>query len=63
LAAVLGVKYRKVSQTEFAHSNTVSVLDANGTVVFQQEELGVGVEASSKAVQDLLATPSPCCAH
>lgn len=63
LAAVLGVKYRKVSQTEFAHSNTVSVLDANGTVVFQKEELGVGVEASSKAVQDLLAMPSPCCAH
>ena len=63
LAAVLGVKYRKVSETDFAHSNTITVLDARGTVVHQKQELGTGVEDSAKAVNTLLAEPSPCCAE
>ena len=62
LSAVLGVKYRKISQTDFAHSNTITILDAAGTIVHQKQELGTGVESSVKAVDDLLAEPSPCCA-
>ncbi|GMU57101.1 MAG: hypothetical protein AMXMBFR33_62470 [Candidatus Xenobia bacterium] len=56
LAAVLGVKYRKVSATDFAHSNLITVLDADGVVVHQQEGLGVersrSIEAAEKALQD-----------
>jgi protein SCO1/2 len=63
LAAVLGVKYRKVSETDFAHSNTITILDADGTVSHQKQELGTGVEDSAKAVNNLLAEPSPCCAE
>lgn len=56
LAAVLGVKYRKVSATDFAHSNLITVLDADGVIVHQQEGLGVersrSIEAAEKAIQD-----------
>lgn len=56
LAAVLGVKYRKVSATDFAHSNLITVLDADGVVVHQQEGLGVersrSVDAAEKALSD-----------
>jgi protein SCO1/2 len=36
LAAVLGVRYRKDADGEFAHSNLVSLLDAEGVIKFQQ---------------------------
>ncbi len=56
LAAVLGVKYRKVSATDFAHSNLITVLDADGVVVHQQEGLGVersrSIDAAEKALRD-----------
>ena len=35
LAATLGVRYRRISPEEFAHSNTVTLLDASGTPVYQ----------------------------
>jgi protein SCO1/2 len=63
LAAVLGVKFRKVSETDFAHSNTITILDAEGVVAYQKQELGTGVQGSAQAVTDLLAEPSPCCAE
>jgi len=36
LAAALGTKYRRLSATELAHTNTITVLDASGSVVAQQ---------------------------
>jgi protein SCO1/2 len=35
LAATLGVRYRRTSPEELAHSNTVTLLDAAGTPVYQ----------------------------
>jgi protein SCO1/2 len=35
LAATLGVRYRRISPEELAHSNTVTLLDAAGTPVYQ----------------------------
>ncbi len=61
LAAVLGVKYRKVSETDFAHSNTVSILDAQGTLVYQKQELGADIHASAAAIEGLLDKPDACC--
>lgn len=41
LAALLGVRYRKMADGEFAHSNIITVLDAQGEIVYQQNGLGV----------------------
>jgi protein SCO1/2 len=35
LAATLGVRYRRISPEELAHSNTVTLLDGSGTPVYQ----------------------------
>ena len=36
LAALLGVRYRRVSETDFEHSNVITLLDAAGSVVQRQ---------------------------
>jgi protein SCO1/2 len=59
LASLLSVTYRKVNETDFAHSNTISVVDANGVLHHQKEQLG-RVEDSRKAVQGLVGD-SACC--
>jgi protein SCO1 len=43
LAATLGVSYRPDGQGGFDHSAVISLIDANGEIVFQQR----GTEASS----------------
>ena len=53
LAAALGVRYRRVSAAELAHSNTLTVLDASGAIAYQHEGLG-GADASVRAVRALL---------
>lgn len=54
LAALLGVKYRSVSETDFAHSNLVTVLNKEGEIVYQQEGLGVKHAETSAAVNKLV---------
>lgn len=39
LAAALGVRYRRVDEKEFVHSNVITVLDADGNVIHRQEGL------------------------
>jgi protein SCO1 len=53
LAMLLGVKYRKTSETDYAHSNVISVLDKEGEVVHQQEGLGVYPQETIKIIKDL----------
>ena len=36
LAALLGVRYRRVSETDFEHSNVITLLDADGRIVQRQ---------------------------
>ena len=38
LAAVLGIKYRKVSPTEIVHTSTLTILDADGRIIAQYSE-------------------------
>ncbi|HSJ23692.1 MAG TPA: SCO family protein [Longimicrobiales bacterium] len=52
LAAVLGVRYRQVSATDFMHSNVITVLDAGGSIVHRQEALGE-VDGTIAALQRL----------
>ena len=40
LAAALGVRYRRLSPAELAHSNTLTLLDADGAVAWQRAGLG-----------------------
>lgn len=60
LAALLGVKYRKISDTDYAHSNTISVLSSAGVVAHQKQNLG-GVETSARALEEAIAHKDPCC--
>ena len=54
LAAVLGVRYRRVSETEFVHSNLITVLDATGNIAYRQEGLGQ-TEGTIAALRQLVA--------
>jgi len=45
-AAVLSVNYKKVSPMDFSHSNIISVFNANGELVYQQEGLGVNSDST-----------------
>lgn len=56
LAVVLGMKYRKADETDFAHSNIITVLDAEGHIVHQQFGLGTDDEKTIAAIQ---ATAAP----
>ena len=45
-AAVLAVNYKKIAPMDFSHSNIISVFNAQGELVFQQEGLGVNSDAT-----------------
>lgn len=54
LAAVLGIKYRKISDTDYAHSNLISVLNAEGEIKHREEGLGVDPQKTIAALKQLL---------
>jgi protein SCO1/2 len=58
LAAVFGVQYRRVSETDFAHSNVISVLDREGEIAHQQVGLGATSDPAIAAIGSLLAQPA-----
>jgi protein SCO1/2 len=53
LAAALGVRYRRATPDELAHTNTLTVLDARGVVVHQTAALG-DVASTLDAVRRLV---------
>ena len=55
-ANVLSVKYKEISPIDFSHSNIISVFNAKGELVHQQEGLGVD---NKETVQSIIeVTPS-----
>lgn len=51
-ANVLAVKYKEISPIDFSHSNIISVFNADGELMHQQEGLGVdNAETVSKIIQ------------
>jgi protein SCO1/2 len=58
LAAALGIRYRRISETDFLHSNLLSVLDPTGVVIHQQIGLGVDPVESAAVIRALLAAPT-----
>lgn len=51
LATLLGIKYRRDSDTDFSHSNSMLVLDRNGEIVFRQDGLGEDLSQMIAAIQ------------
>ncbi len=54
-ANVLSVKYKEISPIDFSHSNIISVFNALGELVHQQEGLGVDNQATIESI--LKVTP------
>jgi len=50
LAALLGVKYKQEASGMFAHSNLVTILNAEGEIVHQRSGLRGGLEETARAV-------------
>lgn len=59
LAALLGINYRKDARGQFSHSNTITVLDAGGVVVFQQTGLNKDPKETVAILEKLPAVPAP----
>lgn len=59
LSALLGVNYKKDARGQFSHSNIITVLDAGGIIVFQQN--GVN-KAATEAIAALQKLPPPAAA-
>jgi protein SCO1/2 len=54
LAAVLGIRYRKLDSGAFNHSSVITVLDAKGQVRAHADGLNQPLEALKKTLNDLL---------
>jgi protein SCO1/2 len=56
---LLGIQYRKDARGQFSHSNTITVLDAGGVVVFQQTGLNKDPKETVAILEKLPAAPAP----
>ena len=59
LSAVLGVRYQQEASGMFSHSSSITVLDAEGTVVSQQKAINQGLDATTSALRNLLNSSTP----
>ncbi len=56
IAALLGVRYKKMPDGEYAHSNIITLLNPEGEVIHQQNGLGPDLSTSTiKILQDKLS--------
>ena len=64
LAALLGVKYKRETSGQFAHSNLITVLNADGEIVHQQIGLNQDIaETVKRIVEATTAGSKPGHAH
>jgi protein SCO1/2 len=54
LAAALGIKFKKDSQGQYQHSNVITVLDANGEIVFQESGLHLEIDELVRRIVGLV---------
>lgn len=55
LAALLGVKFKKDANGQFAHSNLITILNSEGEIVFQQTGLNQSITNPVRAIEKLTA--------
>lgn len=51
MAALLGVRYRRVSETDFTHSNMITILNKEGEIVFRRTRLTDSQEPVIDAIE------------
>lgn len=56
IAALLGVKYKRESSGQFAHSNLITILNAEGEIVHQRAGLKGGLPEATAALNALLSS-------
>jgi protein SCO1/2 len=56
LAALLGVKYRRISETDFSHTNVITILDKQGEIAHRQVGLGAEPGSTLKVIEGLVRT-------
>lgn len=56
LAVALGMKYRKTSPMDFAHSNIITILAPDGTIFYQTSSIGEEIDQTLKAVRTSLSS-------
>lgn len=54
VAALLGVKYKRISETDFSHSNMITVLNQEGEIVHQRQKLADNQEQTIQQVEQLV---------
>jgi protein SCO1 len=54
LAALLGIRYRRMANGEFVHSNLLTVLDRDGQIVHRQMGLGTDPAATLDVIRSIL---------
>lgn len=59
LAALLGINYQRDARGQFSHSNTISVLNAGGELVFQQTGLNKDAAETVAAIEKMLSDKTP----
>ena len=59
LAALLGINYQRDARGQFSHSNTISVLNAGGELVFQQTGLNKDPGETVAAIEKMLSVKTP----
>ena len=57
LAALLGVRYKQDARGQFAHSNLITVLDAEGEIVHQLSGMKQDIPSAIKAIEKAAARP------
>lgn len=56
LAVALGMKYRKTSPMDFAHSNIITILAPDGTIFYQTSSIGEEIDQTLEAVRTCLSS-------
>ena len=59
LAALLGVNFQQDARGQFAHSNLITVLNAEGEIVHQLSGLNQDVGSTVQAIERALAAKDP----
>ncbi|NGP88799.1 SCO family protein [Fodinibius halophilus] len=55
LAALLGFRYKRISETDFTHSNLITILNKKGEVIYQRKKL---VEKPTETIKKVIEAAS-----